>query len=45
MAGSLVGGYIYAANPLLPWILSAVALLLSTLLAVLYIRDPEAAEA
>ena len=45
MAGSLVGGYIYAANPLLPWILSAVALLLSTLLALLYIRDPEAAEA
>jgi MFS family permease len=45
MAASLVGGYIYAADPLLPWVLSAVALGLSTLLAAILIRDPEAAEA
>jgi MFS family permease len=45
MIASLIGGYIYAANPRLPWILSAAALGLSTLLAALFIRDPEAAEA
>lgn len=45
MVASLVGGYIYAYNPVLPWILTAIALAISTLLAVLYIRDPESAEA
>jgi MFS family permease len=45
MVGSLVGGYIYTYNPVLPWILTGVAIALSTLLAVLFIRDPEAAEA
>jgi MFS family permease len=45
MIGSLVGGYIYAYNRFLPWILSGVALGISTLLAVLFIRDPELAEA
>ena len=45
MAGSLLGGYLYAYNPLLPWILTGIALALSTLLAILFIRDPKAAEA
>jgi len=45
MVGSLVGGYLYAYNPTLPWILTGVALGLSTLLAVFFIRDPEMAEA
>jgi MFS family permease len=45
MVGSLMGGYLYAYNPVLPWILSGAALGLSTLLAALFIRDPETAEA
>jgi hypothetical protein len=45
IASSLAGGYLYGANPRLPWILTGIALALSTLLAVLYIRDPESAEA
>jgi MFS family permease len=45
MLGSFVSGYIYAYNRFLPWILSGVALAISTLLAVLFIRDPESAEA
>jgi MFS family permease len=45
MIGSLVGGYLYAYSPVLPWILSGVALGLSTLLAALFIRDPDSAEA
>jgi MFS family permease len=45
MIGSLVGGYLYAYSPVMPWIVTGVALALSTLLAVLFIRDPESAEA
>jgi hypothetical protein len=45
MIGSLVGGYLYAFNPVVPWAFTGVALALSTLIAVLYIRDPETVEA
>jgi len=45
IASSLAGGYLYGANPRLPWLLNGVALGLSTLLAMLFIRDPESAEA
>lgn len=45
MAGSLLGGYLYACSPVLPWVVSGIAFALSTLLAVLFIRDPESAEA
>jgi len=44
MLASLTGGYLYAANPRLPWLVVTVALVLSLALAGRYIRDPQKAE-
>jgi MFS family permease len=44
MVASLAGGFLYTLNPVYPWIFSVVAGLLSILLTVLYIRDPQQAE-
>ena len=44
MIASLAGGYLYTLNPALPWLFSLVTLLLSIVLAVLFIRDPQKAE-
>jgi len=45
MLSSLAGGYLYAANPRLPWLFVSIALALSIGLAGMYIRDPQNAEA
>lgn len=44
MVASLAGGYLYTLNPAFPWLFSLVSALLSLLLAVLFIRDPQKAE-
>jgi len=44
MVSSLLGGYLYAWNPASPWYLVGVAIVISTLVAVLYVRDPQVAE-
>jgi MFS family permease len=44
MVASLAGGFLYTLNPVYPWIFSVIAGLLSILLTVLYIRDPQQAE-
>ena len=44
MLASLVGGYLYAANPAYPWFFVLVATVLAILLTVLFIRDPQQAE-
>ena len=44
MLASLAGGYLYTFNPTYPWYFSLVMTLLSILLTVLYIRDPQRAE-
>jgi MFS family permease len=45
MVSSLLGGVLYAYHPASPWAVVGVTLVLSTLLAVLLVRDPETAEA
>jgi MFS family permease len=45
MLSSLVGGYLYTANPGYPWFLIAGTLLISILLTVLFVRDPHTVEA
>jgi MFS family permease len=44
LLASLAGGFLYALNPVYPWILSAVAGLLAIVLTVLFVRDPLEAE-
>jgi MFS family permease len=44
MIASLAGGLLYTLNPVLPWALSAVTGLVSIILTVLYVRDPQQAE-
>jgi MFS family permease len=45
MVASLAGGFLYSLNPTSPWIVATAAGVLALLLSVLYIRDPEQAEA
>jgi MFS family permease len=44
MVASLAGGILYAANPVYPWVFVLCTTLLSLLLTVLFIRDPQRAE-
>jgi MFS family permease len=44
MIASLAGGFLYTFNPVYPWVLSVVTGLVSIILTVLYIRDPQQAE-
>jgi MFS family permease len=44
MLASLAGGILYAANPAYPWVFVFFTTLLSLLLTVLFIRDPQKAE-
>ena len=44
MAASLAGGYLYAWNPISPWLCAAIATALSISLIVLFVRDPKQAE-
>ncbi len=44
MLASLAGGWLYELNPTYPWIFSTVVTLLSIVLIVIYLRDPEDAE-
>ena len=44
MASSLIGGVLYALNPVYPWYGVAVASLLQVILVFFFIRDPEKAE-
>jgi MFS family permease len=44
MLGSIVGGYLYSYNPTFPWLLVSAATVLSILLSVLFLRDPEHAQ-
>lgn len=44
MIASLAGGFLYTLNPVYPWVLSIVTGLVSIILTVLYIRDPQQAE-
>lgn len=41
MLGSLAGGILYTYNPVFPWLFVSAATVLSILLAVLFMRDPE----
>jgi MFS family permease len=43
MVASLVGGYLYEYNPILPWLFTASASSIGVILAVLFIRDPQQA--
>ncbi|MFH1086843.1 MAG: MFS transporter [Chloroflexota bacterium] len=45
MIASLSSGFLYAAEPALPWYASSLAVLLALALTLLFIRDPHAAEA
>lgn len=45
MLASLAGGYLYNAWPPAPWFAVSVALAISLLLVLLYVRDPQVAEA
>jgi MFS family permease len=40
----MLGGILYTINPVLPWVFVTVTTLLSILLVVLFIRDPQEAE-
>jgi MFS family permease len=42
--GSILGGYLYITNPTLPWLFVSAATVLSLLLSVLFLRDPEQAQ-
>jgi MFS family permease len=42
--GSILGGFLYSSNPVLPWLFVSAATALSLLLAVLFLRDPEQAQ-
>lgn len=44
MAASIAGGYLYAYNPNYPWLFASITALTSTVLSVLFIRDPKEAE-
>ena len=44
MLGSIVGGYLYSANPTLPWIFVTAATGVSVFVTVLFLRDPEHAQ-
>ncbi len=44
MIASLAGGYLYAQNPIYPWIFVLVVSTLATTLTALFIRDPKQAE-
>ena len=39
--GSLVGGYIYSVNPTLSWLLLTGALVISTAISIVFLRDPQ----
>ena len=44
MIASLLGGYLYLANPAYPWFFVAITTVISILLTALFIRDPKTAE-
>lgn len=44
MMASIAGGYIYAYNPVYPWLFVLAAIITSTILTALFIRDPREAE-
>lgn len=44
MAASFLGGYLYTANPIYPWLFAFVAMILCVALTILFIRDPQSAE-
>jgi MFS family permease len=44
IVASLAGGYLYTLNPALPWLFSLLTALLSVILTLLCIRDPQKAE-
>jgi len=39
--GTLIGGYIYEANPMFPWLILGGALVLCLILSIMYIHEPE----
>ncbi len=45
MLGALAGGFLYALNPVYPWIAATAAGLLAVLLTVGFVRDPREVEA
>lgn len=45
MMASLAGGYLYDARPAAPWLAVAGTIVVSLLLVILYVRDPQVAEA
>lgn len=45
MVSSLAGGYLYAAGPTYPWIVGSVTMVLAVGVTLLFIRDPQIAEA
>jgi len=44
MVASLAGGYLYALRPAYPWLFALVAVLLSLIVTVLFVREPKEAE-
>ena len=44
MLGALVGGFLYGANPMLPWLFSFVSMGIALALSALHLRDPDTAE-
>ncbi|UCD72889.1 MAG: MFS transporter [Candidatus Bathyarchaeota archaeon] len=44
MIGSMAGGYLYAFNPTYPWYFVSIATVISVVLSVFFIHDPEEAE-
>ncbi|MEZ4736821.1 MAG: MFS transporter [Caldilineaceae bacterium] len=44
MAASIMGGYLYTANPTYPWLFLAGMVSVALILVVVFIRDPQAAE-
>lgn len=42
--GALVGGYVYDLNPNYPWIITSIALVLSFILILLFVSEPEEAQ-
>ncbi|MBE0633446.1 MFS transporter, partial [Candidatus Bathyarchaeota archaeon] len=42
--GAYVGGYVYTLNPNYPWMITAVALLIAAVMALLYVHEPKEAQ-
>ena len=42
--GAYVGGYVYTLNPNYPWMITAIAILISAIMVFLFVREPEKAQ-